>query len=105
MGTICRIYEQTDRGMKVIAQIRNGRVTGKKAGAIRKALRQYGFPHAPLEDVSDLVLMTTPGLGVAFVPTGEKIPLFSAARSNQESRLGGWMRLFLFWKRPREKFK
>lgn len=102
MGTICRIYEQTDSGMKVIAQIRNGRVTGKKAGAIRKALRQYGFPHAPLEDVIDLLLMTTPGLGVAFVPTGEKMSIFSTGRKNQKSRQGGWTRIFLFWKRSRE---
>ncbi len=102
MGTICRIYEQTDRGMKLIAQIRNGRVTGKKAGAIRKMLRQYGFPNAPLEDVIDLLLVTTPGLGVAFVPTGETMSIFSAGRKDQKPRQGGWTRIFLFWKRPRE---
>ncbi len=102
MGTICRIYEQTDRGMKVIAQIRNGRVTGRKAGAIRKALRQYGFPNVPLEDVIDMLLVTTPGLGVAFVPTGESMSIFSAGRKDQKSRPGGWTRIFLFWKKSGE---
>jgi hypothetical protein len=101
MGTICRIYERTDKGMKLIAQIRNGRVTGWKARSIRKTLQQYGFPNAPLEDVIDLLLVSTPGLGVAFVPTSENKSIFSTDRPNQAAWQVGLARILFFWKRPR----
>ncbi len=71
MGTICRIYERTNRGVRVIAQIRDDRVTGRKAGEIRRILKQYGFPHAPLEAVIDQLLVSGPEYGVAFIPARE----------------------------------
>ncbi len=67
MGAICRIYERTDRGVKVVAVIRDGKVTGKKAASIRKILKKYGFPNAPIEDVIDEFLITSPGWGAALV--------------------------------------
>jgi hypothetical protein len=71
-GTICRIYERTDHGVHVIAQIRGGRVTGKQAGSIRKLLKQFGFPHAPLEAVIDQLLLSRPNLGAAIIPSRER---------------------------------
>jgi hypothetical protein len=68
MGAICRIYERTDKGVKVIARVRDGKVTGRKAASIRKLLKQYGFPDAPLEVVIDQLLLSNPGLGVAYIP-------------------------------------
>ena len=68
MGAICRIYERTDHGVKVIAEIRDHKVTGRKAASIRKVLEQYGFPDAPIEDVIDQFLITSPGMGAAIVP-------------------------------------
>ena len=71
MGSICRIYERRDHGVKVIAIIRDGKVTGPKAASIRKMLEGYGFPHAPIEDVMDEFLIASPGIGVAYVPSDE----------------------------------
>ncbi len=68
MGAICRIYEKSNGGMKFIAQIRDGKVTGPKAGPIQKQLRHFGFPHAPLATVIDLLLMSNPDLGAAYAP-------------------------------------
>jgi hypothetical protein len=69
MGTICRIYEQNSGGgTKFVAQIRDGKVTGPKAGPIQKQLRRFGFPNAPLETVIDMLLLTEPGLTVAYAP-------------------------------------
>jgi hypothetical protein len=73
MGTICRIYEQSGGGTKFIAQIRDGKVTGPKAGMIQKQLRAYGFPHAPLEAMIDLLVMTNPGLTAAYLPRRPKM--------------------------------
>ena len=67
MGAIWRIYERTDRGVRVIAQIRDGRVTGRKAASIKKLLKQHGFPSAPLEAVVDQLMLSVPDLGVAFI--------------------------------------
>jgi hypothetical protein len=68
MGAVCLIYEQTDKGVKVIARIDGGRVSGRKARSITKLLKRFGFPKAPLEGVIDQLLLTQPGLGVAFFP-------------------------------------
>jgi hypothetical protein len=67
MGAICRIYERTGDGVRVIAQIRDGKVTGVKAAHIREVLVECGFPNAPLEDVLDQLLLSQPGLGVAYI--------------------------------------
>ncbi len=68
MGATCRIYERTDKGVRVIVRVLDGKVTGRKAASIRKLLKQYGFPKAPLEAVIDQLLLSNPGLGVAFIP-------------------------------------
>ncbi len=67
MSAICRIYERRGHGVHFIAEVRGGRVTGIKAAEIRKLLKQYGFPHAPLEAVVDQLLLANKKLGVAFV--------------------------------------
>jgi hypothetical protein len=74
MGAICRIYERSGRGLKKVAEIRDGKVTGKKAVSIRKLLKQYGFPNAPLEDVIDQLLLTGPAIGVALVGPMDQDP-------------------------------
>jgi len=82
MGAICRIYERSGLGVKVIAQIRDGKVTGAKAASIRKLLVQYGFPHAPLPAVIDQLLLSNPKFGVAYIPpwTGARKPRRSDPR-------------------------
>ncbi len=72
MGAICRIYEQTDHGVKVIAQIRDGKITGAKAASIHKLLQQYGFPGAPLEAVIDQLLLSNRKLGAALISQSEE---------------------------------
>ncbi len=68
MAGICRIYKRTSHGVRCVAEIRRGRVTGREAGAIHKLLKQYGFPHAPIEAVIDQLLMANPNLGAAIIP-------------------------------------
>ena len=72
MGAICRIYEQTNHGVKVIAQIRDGKITGPKAASIRKLLQQYGFPGTPLEAVIDQLLLSNSKLGAAVISRSEE---------------------------------
>ncbi len=69
MGTtICRIYERTEHGARIIAEIRGSTVTGRKAASIRKLLKIYGFPDAPIEDVVNELLLVSPGMGAAIIP-------------------------------------
>ena len=72
MGGICRIYERTNQGVKFIAQVRGSKVTGRQAGRIRKLLKQYGFPHAPMEAIIDQLLLANPNLGAAVIPDKDK---------------------------------
>jgi hypothetical protein len=72
MAAICRIYEKTEHGVRLIAQIRGSRVTGWKAGAVRKMLKRYGFPHAPIEAVIDQLLLEHHTLGAAVIPDKEQ---------------------------------
>jgi hypothetical protein len=74
MRAICRFYERTDHGVKIVAEIRDNKVTGKKAASIRKILERYGFPDAPMEDVIDQFLFTSPDMGVAFIPPMDEEP-------------------------------
>jgi hypothetical protein len=68
MAGICRIYRRTSYGVRLIAQVSGGRVSGREAGKIRKLLRQCGFPHAPIEAVIDQLLLTNHDLGAAIIP-------------------------------------
>ena len=68
MGGICRIYKKTSYGVRFIAEIRGSRVTGREAAAIRKTLKQYGFPHVPIEALIDQLLMENQNLGAAIIP-------------------------------------
>ncbi len=70
MALICRIYRRTDHGVKLIAHIRGKKVTGREAAAIQKLLKQYGFPHAPIEDIIDQLLLSDHSLGAAIIPDG-----------------------------------
>ena len=68
MAGICRIYKRTSYGVRLIAEVRGGRVTGRQAGTVRKMLRQCGFPNAPIELVIDQLLLTNRDLGAAIIP-------------------------------------
>lgn len=68
MAAICRIYRRTNHGVKLIAQVRGTKVTGREAAAIQKLLKQYGFPHAPIEDIIDQLLLGDHELGAAVIP-------------------------------------
>jgi hypothetical protein len=72
MAAICRIYEKNGRGVRLIAEIRGGLVTGRKASAVRKLLKQYGFPGAPIEAIIDQMLLADDRLGAAVIPEREK---------------------------------
>ncbi len=67
MGGICRIYRKTRLGVKFIAEIRGTKVTGREAAAIRKQLKQYGFPYAPIDAVIDQLLLANHNLGAAII--------------------------------------
>jgi hypothetical protein len=71
MGGICRIYRRTRHGVKLIAEIRNGKVKGREAGEIRKRLKEYGFPYAPIDALVDQLLMADDKLGAAIIPDRE----------------------------------
>lgn len=68
MYTVYRIYERTEDGMQVIAEVRGGTITGNSAALIRKILAEYGFPYIPIEDVIDQFLLANPGMGAAIIP-------------------------------------
>ncbi len=68
MSGICRIYRQNGHGMKLIAEVRGGKVKGREADRIRALLRQYGFPRAPMDAVIDQLLQGDNQLGVAMIP-------------------------------------
>ena len=68
MAGLCRIYKRTSYGVRLIAEIRGERVRGREAAAIRKLLKQYGFPHAPIEAVIDQLLLANQDLGAAIIP-------------------------------------
>ena len=68
MAGICRIYRRTSYGVRLIAQIRGGRVSGREAGRIRKFLKQYGYPSTPIEAVVDQLLLSDQNLGAAIIP-------------------------------------
>jgi len=72
MGAICRIYEESEGGMTFVAEIRDDKVSGPKAQAIEKELRNYGFPKARLETVIDMLLLANPGMGAAYAPEWPK---------------------------------
>ncbi len=72
MGGICRIYRRTSYGVKLIAEIRDGRVRGREAAEIRRQLKQYGFPHVPIEFLVDQLLMADGSLGVAIIPDSQE---------------------------------
>ena len=65
MYAVYRIYERTEEGMKVIAEVRAGMVTGSSAASIRKILAEYGFPYTPIEDIIDQFLLANRGMGAA----------------------------------------
>ncbi len=72
MGGVCRIYRKTSYGVRFIAEIRGSKVTGREAAAIRKQLKQYGFPHAPIDAVIDQLLMANHNLGAAMIRDREE---------------------------------
>jgi hypothetical protein len=50
MSTLYRIVRRVQGGVEVIAEIRNGIVTGSSADMVRERLIHYGYPKVPLEE-------------------------------------------------------
>lgn len=67
MSGICRIYRQNGHGMKLIAEIRGGRVTGREAARVRELLKPYGFPRMSVDAMVDQLLLGDPQLAVAMI--------------------------------------
>ncbi len=71
MAAVYRIYERTGHGARVVAEVRDGEVTGESSASIRNLLEAYGFPDVPIEEVIDRFLLASreasPGMGAALV--------------------------------------
>ncbi len=59
MAAVYRIYERTGRGARVVAEVRDGEVTGESSASIRNLLEAYGFPDVPIEEVIDRFLLAS----------------------------------------------
>ena len=59
MAAVYRIYERTGHGARVVAEVRDGEVTGESSASIRNLLEAYGFPDVPIEEVIDRFLLAS----------------------------------------------
>jgi hypothetical protein len=53
MSTFLRILQRTDTGAEVIAEIRDGKITGEEADYVGEELEYWGYPSVPLEEALD----------------------------------------------------
>ncbi len=50
MSILYRILERRENAVEVIAEVRDGVVTGRDAHFIKGMLKRYGYPRVPLEE-------------------------------------------------------
>ncbi len=72
MSASYRIFQRTDTGAEVIAEIRDGNITGKCADYVREELEYWGYPAIPLERaLQDFRLANPTFIGFECIPPEE----------------------------------